>query len=296
LSELSGFFEEDAMDNLGTQRSILEKDGIVTFEEAISPQVTQALKARLNQIFNGTYTSGRQPKYRSCSPIAARETMCRVSFPHLCDPAIWDLIQGSVFPSLAAAVCATRTLQAWFIHALRKVPVGVEEHNYVGWHQDSQYTTQYFERDFFTAWIALTDVTADSGPVHYIEGSHTCKKLLPREGGSGFSHTGGFYALKERALTALGIVDRERQHFAKAGSVSFHHSRLLHGSSPCVAGEPRITLVLHLRSELNRLVIPPRVSPRKEYSFSFNNLEECPMVFGDLSALIAERVGVVDSG
>jgi ectoine hydroxylase-related dioxygenase (phytanoyl-CoA dioxygenase family) len=43
----------------------------------------------------------------------------------------------------------------------------------VGWHQDWQYW-RYWEDDseLFTAWIAISDVQEDLGPVSFLVGSH----------------------------------------------------------------------------------------------------------------------------
>ncbi len=267
-------------------RETYNKDGIVSYNAAIRSDVVTELGRRLDGVFGGNYVSGSPPKYRTCSPELAQSRMCRVSFPHMADPEIWNLIRESPFAELAAQTTGARVQQAWFIHALRKVPVPMDHSaesphdvQYVGWHQDGQYTRQYFEGDFTTAWISITDVTESSGPVHYVSGSHLSRTLAQDEG-SGFSHTGGFERLRERMKASAEVPWVERTHTAPAGTISFHHSRLIHGSGICRGEKPRVTIVLHLRSEKNPLRVPPHVQPRKEYSFSFRNLTECPLVYG----------------
>ena len=43
----------------------------------------------------------------------------------------------------------------------------------IGWHQDRHYWQTWEEgSELFTAWIALSDVTAEAGPMKFVRGSH----------------------------------------------------------------------------------------------------------------------------
>jgi hypothetical protein len=149
--------------NLSESKQIYRENGIVTFDEIIPRTVVEEMKERLLDVFAGRYRSGLTPKYRTCSAEESGQKICRVSFPRMSDPDIWNLLQRTRFPELAELIT----------------------------------------------------------------------------------------------------------------------SRLVHGSGVCEGAKPRITIVLHLRSNRNRLRVDPFVQPRKEYSFSFRNLREYPIVYGN---------------
>ena len=94
----------------------------------------------------------------------------------------------------------------------------------MGWHQDWQYW-RYWEDDseLFTAWIAISDVREDSGPVSFLVGSHRW----------GFLDTGDFLASDlAHQLQAIQVSGgkkwREVPTILSLGSISFHHRLTYH--------------------------------------------------------------------
>jgi hypothetical protein len=106
------------------------------------------------------------------------------------------------------------------------------------WHQDSTYFgLRPF--DHVTAWVALSNVSRDAGPVEFAAGSHIRGQLLQRSN-----------VVKNSVNTAGQIIVEwfDRSDVAHAvlspGQFSLHHTCTVHRSAPNEAGERRIGIAL----------------------------------------------------
>lgn len=103
-------------------------------------------------------------------------------------------------------------------------------------------------------WVALEDITEDSGPVFYLPGSHRLPYVmsedldLPGDGPLLTTQKGDAYLGKMQEMTSRAA---EREHFtASAGDVLFWHHNLLHGGSGIGRpGSTRRSLVGHYFAE-----------------------------------------------
>jgi ectoine hydroxylase-related dioxygenase (phytanoyl-CoA dioxygenase family) len=106
------------------------------------------------------------------------------------------------------------------------------------WHQDSTYFgLRPF--DHVTAWVALSNVTAEAGPVEFATGSHIRGQLLQKSG-----------LIKNSVNTAGQTIvewfDRSKidRAILKPGQFSLHHTCVVHQSQPNRSDERRIGLAL----------------------------------------------------
>lgn len=130
-------------------------------------------------------------------------------------------------------------------------PAGGVEKPY---HQDSAYFT-IEPRSLVTCWIALDDVTLESGCVWVIPGSHQ---------GELFDHSEPWRVgdRVDMQVPADKIdLDQETPITMSAGSCSFHHSKLLHRSGPNHTRRPRRGLAIHYMSSQSRWTNPARPQP-----------------------------------
>jgi ectoine hydroxylase-related dioxygenase (phytanoyl-CoA dioxygenase family) len=102
------------------------------------------------------------------------------------------------------------------------------------------------------AWIALEDITPDSGPLAYYPGSHKLPYVLSREVGidvrEARTERGIYHERYEPAIAALvrehGLT--AKYFFAKKGDALIWHHNLLHGGSPVSnVNSTRKSLVCH---------------------------------------------------
>jgi hypothetical protein len=111
-----------------------------------------------------------------------------------------------------------------------------EPHNpaYVSWHQDSTYWGLE-PADIVTAWIALSDSTTENGAMRVAPGSHTMAQVPHRDTfrPQNLLSRGQEIMVDVDAATAETLVLR-------AGEMSLHHVRLIHGSDPNPSDTRRI--------------------------------------------------------
>ena len=97
----------------------------------------------------------------------------------------------------------------------------------VSWHQDLTYWGLGETDEEVTAWVALSEVTVESGCMRFVPGSHK-QQLLPHR--DTFSDTN----LLSRGQEIAVDVDENKAINVelKPGQVSFHHGRIFHASGP----------------------------------------------------------------
>lgn len=97
---------------------------------------------------------------------------------------------------------------------------------FVSWHQDSTYWG-LDPADVVTAWFALSDSTPDNGAMRVIPGSHKLDQVPHQD-------TFNKDNLLSRGQEVMVDVDPARAVMMplRAGEISLHHVRLIHGSDP----------------------------------------------------------------
>ncbi|MDG2262435.1 MAG: phytanoyl-CoA dioxygenase family protein [Actinomycetota bacterium] len=121
---------------------------------------------------------------------------------------------------------------------------------FVSWHQDARYMG-LSPHDFVTAWVAITPSTTETGCMMVIPGSHHA----PIQ-----DHVDTF--AEDNILTrgqSIGAVDESAAvpMELRAGQMSLHHPRLVHGSAPNLGPDRRIGLAL-------QSYLGPNVKPATE--------------------------------
>ncbi|MGH8795649.1 MAG: phytanoyl-CoA dioxygenase family protein [Caldimonas sp.] len=105
---------------------------------------------------------------------------------------------------------------------------------FVSWHQDSTYWG-LDPADVVTAWVAFTDATPDNGYMQFMPGTHVAEQLphLDTFHRDNLLSRGQEIAVEVDVSKAVGIGLR-------AGEMSLHHIKLVHGSEPNRSPDRRI--------------------------------------------------------
>ena len=106
--------------------------------------------------------------------------------------------------------------------------------SFVSWHQDGTYFN-LTPAEHVTAWVALSDATPESGCMRMMPGSHRAGQQDHEQGPTdgNLLSNGQQVALDIDESKAIDIV-------VPSGSVSFHHTHIVHSSGPNKSNDRRI--------------------------------------------------------
>ena len=190
------------------------RDGFLFPLPVLAPAEVGALRQRLEAVEAGQ-PGGLSPHLRQRPHLL---------FPWLDDlirhPAILDPVEDVLGPNLLV----------WATSFFTKEPGSAA---FVSWHQDATYWG-LSEPDVLTAWLAFTDATVENGAMRMVPGSHD-EQLGHRD-------TFARDNLLSRGQEIEVAVDESRavDILLRAGEMSLHHVRMVHGSPPNRSGDRRI--------------------------------------------------------
>lgn len=246
-----------------------ERDGFLLMTGAVSPDLVRRAVARMDEVRMGRYETGVAPSSRVWKPGDNPLKLCKIDNAQLSDRTILELVSHPEIGRRAAQLTGAKMVQVWATQLLYKPPGGEEAGN-VGWHQDRQYWP-YWEGEVFTAWIALSDVTSDAGPIRFVRGSHRWGEI---NGGDFFG--GDLEKLRGKMTLPAGAAWEEVEGILPPGGMSFHSRLTVHGSGPNRSQGPRRSFALHLRTERSRPI--PGV-PDHGYASYLDDSVRCPVIY-----------------
>ena len=200
------------------------RDGFLSPLPALTREEAAAARARLEafeRTVGGPLTSaGVDPRYRSRTHVLLAWVHALVRHP-----AILDAVEDLIGPDILVYT------STWFIKEPRSAAIAA-------WHQDATYFGLR-PHVHVTAWLALTDATAESGCMEFLPGSHADGQRPHRAGAVADS-------VNRAGQAVVGAVDDARAvHGAlRAGEFSLHHTLCLHRSAPNRGPDRRIGLAI----------------------------------------------------
>lgn len=210
------------------QKDFYDTNGYLLVEDAVTPLQLARLLDITDRLIDAsravTESSDVYDLDDGHGPAAPRLT--RIKIPHQRDPYFWDVLRHSAMTEVLTDLLGPDT-NLLTSKLNTKAPGGGRA---VEWHQDWAFYPH--TNDHLLAFgLMLEDVTPDSGPLMVIPGSHRGPVLS--------HHMNGVFAgaidpddplfVRERAVTLTG----------RAGSMTVHHVRTLHGSAPNLSERAR---------------------------------------------------------
>lgn len=254
-----------------------ESNGFLLTPEPVLPAaIVENAIAGMDEVRTGVYDTGTAPQPSPWHPGDDPRNLCKIEMPQIANRAIFDLVSHTALGRLAAEATGASMVQVWWVQLLYKPSggPGAAIKTTVGWHQDRQYWGSWEEgSELLTAWVALSDVTEDAGPMRFLRGSHRW----------GLLDQGDFYGqdleAQRKTITLPGdAVWEECAALLAPGGVSLHHSLTFHGSSPNLSLGPRRSLAIHLRTEKAR----PDAGIRQGLTAFIDNHSYCPVIHGQM--------------
>ena len=247
------------------------RDGFLAPVTALTRDEASAYRAKLEafeRTVGGPLTSeATDARYRS-------RTHVLLAWVHelVRHPAILDAVEKLIGPDILVYT------STWFI----KEP---DSSAIAAWHQDATY---FGLRPYVhvTAWLALTDATAENGCMEFLPGSHRRGQLPHRAG-----VVAGSVNRAGQAIT-VQVDDAPAVHASlSAGEFSLHHTLLLHRSAPNRSRDRRIGLAIsYVPAHVQHLGVKhqtPAMLVRGVDTFGHFQLEPAPAADFDESARAA---------
>jgi len=214
------------------QTEFYDENGYLMVEDAVTPAQLQALRDVTYALIDASRSVGesddRYDLDAGHGPDNPRLT--RIKLPHKIDPLYWDVLRNSAMTGVLTDLLGPDTvIQTSKLNT--KAPGGGQA---VEWHQDWAFYPH--TNDSMLAFgLMLEDVDESNGPLKVIPGSHK---------GPVLAHTNADGVF-------CGAVDPDDPDFdlaravtltGKAGSMTVHHARTLHGSAPNTSDRNRLIL------------------------------------------------------
>ncbi|HEX4140063.1 MAG TPA: phytanoyl-CoA dioxygenase family protein, partial [Candidatus Methylacidiphilales bacterium] len=192
------------------------------------------------------------------------------------DRTILEAVTHPALGQAIAAITGAKFLQAWAVQLLYKPPGG-DAKGAVGWHQDYFYWKLWWtpESNVFTAWLALSDVREECGPMHFAAGSQRW----------GLLDGSDFWDGSDEKKIALppGEKWRDESGAMPAGAFSLHHKLTFHGSRPNVSQVPRYSFAIHLRTDESRATPNQGLNATDTHGYDYvGHLDDpvnCPVIY-----------------
>jgi hypothetical protein len=255
-------------------RETYARDGFLVCREPLLPAdlVERAVRG-MDEIRAGRYETGIPPETSYWNPGDPPDKLCKIEMPQFANRAVMEAVSHPAIGETAGRITGAEWVQVFWVQLLVKPPTASDAPatTNIGWHQDRQYWGIWTpESELLTAWVALSDVTPDSGPMRFVPGSHRW----------GLLEQGDFYAQNHEAQrAAVRVPEGERWEEVEGtlppGGVSFHHNLTLHASGPNRSGLPRRSLAIHLRTDRSE----PVGGERTGLACFIDDLSRCPVVY-----------------
>jgi len=160
---------------------------------------------------------------------------------------IRDLVHYPLIGMIAARLARSPVIRLWDDQLVSKPPAKGDDGAVVGWHSDRAYWMTCTSPEMLTAWIPLHACPVEMGPVIYIDGSHR----WPEAETMRHFKTDDLDRLQAETM-GQDVESLKRTIAVEKGQVSFHHSRLIHGSGINRGTHPRTAIALHMQDHRNR--------------------------------------------
>jgi len=223
-----------------TEQVNFDQQGFLVVDELLDSSVVRRLHDRFDAVFAGEFETGVSPDEVNWQEGSSDPSLTR----QICNGWKADGVVASVVHSPEIGRAAAK-LARWPGARLAQdnllwKPPGSRS---IGFHRDNAYATWLRPQEMLSCWIALDDVSANTGTVEFAAGSHHWS--IGNTPGGEFHAPDDYMATVRSAAANEGADIGLHALEVPAGGGSFHHGWLWHGSGPNSSQQDRRGLVVH---------------------------------------------------
>lgn len=199
-----------------------KRNGFIFVDNALTPEQLQTMQAATAKLIthSASVTQSNDQYDLDTGHSADNPRLTRIKLPHLLDPIFWQVLKSDQILGLLKPLLGTENIRLHTSKLNTKEPDGGQA---VEWHQDWAFYP-HTNDDLLAVGILLEDVDEHNGPLQVIAGTHRGPVL-------DHSSNGVFCGAIDPA-DPLFDQNNAISLTGKAGSLSIHHVRTLHGSAP----------------------------------------------------------------
>jgi ectoine hydroxylase-related dioxygenase (phytanoyl-CoA dioxygenase family) len=252
-----------------------QRDGFCLAPTVLPSDLIDRTVDGMDAVMRREYETGIEPLDMWWSPNDPPTKIRKIDQAHVSNRAIFEAVTHPEIGRIVAEIMDAKMVQVWCVQLLHKPPGG-DAKGAVGWHQDYFYWKNWWtpESNIFTAWLALSDVREECGPMHFVPGSNKWGLLEASD---------FFGSADEEQRKNIPMPDgakwTEKSGAMPAGAFSLHHRLTFHGSQPNVSKIPRYSFAIHLRTEKSTPTPAPAGSTGYDYVSYLDNPEICPVIY-----------------
>jgi ectoine hydroxylase-related dioxygenase (phytanoyl-CoA dioxygenase family) len=213
------------------QKRFYDENGYVMVENVVTPEQLDRLRDITRGLIDASRTISESDEVYDLDAGHGPDNprLTRIKLPHKRDPYFWEILKNSGVTEVLTDLLGPNT--GIITSKLNtKAPGGGRA---VEWHQDWAFYP-HTNDDLLAFGLMLEDVDEDNGPLMVIPGTHKGPILS--------HHANGVFAGAIDPDDPLFERDKAVTLTGKAGSMTVHHARVLHGSAPNVSDRARLIL------------------------------------------------------
>jgi len=210
------------------------RDGVIVVPEVLDKNTLEKVRSVLTELVAGAAGVTEHTDIYDLEPGHAPENprVRRIKAPHKVHPIFDEIVRSADVIDILTKLIGPGLR----LHGSKLNMKSAQYGSPVEWHQDWAFYP-HTNDDILAIGVLLDDCDLENGPMLVIPGSHTGKEVWNHHG-----EDGCFAGLIDPDL----IQDEIRRAIpctGKAGSMSFHHVRALHGSATNTSNRPRNLLL-----------------------------------------------------
>ena len=210
------------------------RDGVIVVPEVLDKNTLEKVRSVLTELVAGAAGVTEHTDIYDLEPGHAPENprVRRIKAPHKVHPIFDEIVRSADVIDILTKLIGPGLR----LHGSKLNMKSAQYGSPVEWHQDWAFYP-HTNDDILAIGVLLDDCDLENGPMLVIPGSHTGKEVWNHHG------EGGCFAGLIDPDLIQDEIRRAVPCTGKAGSMSFHHVRALHGSATNTSNRPRNLLL-----------------------------------------------------